>query len=157
MWGFHGIWQYTISQLDLWYTFGMPNPLKYLDLADECDVPKWRMLAFSALCDPKEPLTLEVASHLGMEQFVALFRVREQHVAARKVAFRGTSVTCYDHDDDWKELACPHREMITSHRLDSKLRAVPELRSESNHLNMMPFCSLLVSIGSIPIVVAVKS
>lgn len=130
MWGFRGVREYAISQIDRWYSYNMQNPIERLNLADECGIPRWRLGAFCALCNREQPPTLEEASRLGMERLVAFCRVREEHYASRQIAARGTTVFCPDHDGSWKEIECPHQELMTLHQLENALRDQPELESE---------------------------
>lgn len=54
------------------------DPTKQVVLARKCDVPEWLSVAYTALCQRKEPINAEEGMELGIETMAKLSTIRER-------------------------------------------------------------------------------
>ncbi|KAI0316104.1 hypothetical protein OF83DRAFT_1084502 [Amylostereum chailletii] len=71
-WAFPSIRQLAIKEVG-----AIAGPVDKLALGHEYDVDKWLVPSYTALCERREPLTLDEALRLGMEDVVFVTRIRE--------------------------------------------------------------------------------
>ncbi|KAG9006319.1 hypothetical protein FRB93_008808 [Tulasnella sp. JGI-2019a] len=74
-WGFTAVRQHAINIFDT--RFYDQDPFSRLDLARKCQVSKWFPPAYRQLCERPDSLTLAEAQQLGLTQFVAICRIRD--------------------------------------------------------------------------------
>ncbi|KAG9037989.1 hypothetical protein FRB95_003382 [Tulasnella sp. JGI-2019a] len=74
-WGFTAVRQHAINIFDT--RFYDQDPFSRLDLARKCQVSKWFPPAYRQLCERPDSLTLAEAQQLGLPQFVAICRIRD--------------------------------------------------------------------------------
>ncbi|KAG8869706.1 hypothetical protein FRB97_000780 [Tulasnella sp. 331] len=80
-WGFTAVREHAINIFDT--RFRDQETFSRIDLARRCKVAKWFPPAYRQLCERPESLTLVEVKKLGLPQFVAISRIRDELRRAR--------------------------------------------------------------------------
>ncbi|KAG9022898.1 hypothetical protein FRB95_013998 [Tulasnella sp. JGI-2019a] len=76
IWEFPALREHAIEVFD--NRFHNQDALDRIELARRCDVAKWFQPAYRQLCERPESLSLDEAWRLGISQFVAISRIRDE-------------------------------------------------------------------------------